>query len=242
MSNSQLTLTMSSNTLFHFTDKKGLIGILRDGFFKPNYCKVDLNLFFRKDSDRSVESIRYFPMVCFCDIPLSHTKVHMKNYDKYGIGLRKDWGIKKKISPVLYAHNNSEIFIYVGRLFQQVNNNQDNRSHLQGIFSMVKPYKGKLRKNGKEIRFYDEREWRFVPRPPDSISKQIYDNSRKRNMLKTLLPPLEFESASIKCIIVPNYEDISDIMEAARQNKKYGNETESLRSKVISSKMIEEDF
>ncbi len=130
-------------------------------------------------------------MVCFCDIPLSHAKVHMKRYGKYGIGLSKDWGIKNKISPVLYAHNKSEIFIYIAKLFSQVNNNEDNIIHLQGIFSMVKPYKGKLQKNGKEIRFYDEREWRFVPRSSYSISKKIYNNPRKRSKLKSSIPPLE---------------------------------------------------
>ncbi len=221
---------------------ENIIGILKDGF-KPNYRKENLNLILNKDYNRDNPLNIYFPMVCFCDIPLSQAKNHMKNYGNYGIGLSKEWGIEKKISPVLYAHNKSEILQYAGRLYYQVDNkNQDTHTYLHGIFSMTKPYKGKLRRNGKEIRFYDEREWRFVPNNPKIMSEGIFRNANKRNRYYSSLKPLEFAPKNINYIIINKDDDINLIIRELKQSEKYRDEIESLLCKVISAKKIEEDF
>jgi len=231
----------SSNTLFHFTKKiDNVIGILKDGF-KPNYRKENLNLILKKDDNRDSPLNIYFPMVCFCDIPLSQAKNHMKNYGNYGIGLSKDWGIEKKISPVLYAHNNSEILSYAAQLYDQVDNkNQETHTYIHGIFSMTKPYKETLRKNGKEIRFYDEREWRFVPNNPKIMAEETFRNARMRN--RYYVSPLEFDPTNIKYIIIDKDDDRNLIIRELKHNEKYKDDIESLISKIISAKMIEEDF
>jgi len=47
------------------------------------------------------------PMVCFCDIPLSQLVSHIDTYGKYGLGMSKEWGIKKGLNPVIYFNKNS---------------------------------------------------------------------------------------------------------------------------------------
>lgn len=53
----------------------------------------------------------YTPMISFCDLTvmqLSKDSDHLENFGKYGIGLTKDWGIEKRVSPVIYAHEKSQ--------------------------------------------------------------------------------------------------------------------------------------
>lgn len=49
-------------------------------------------------------------MVCFCDIPLSEINLHTKKFGKYGIGVSKEWAGKQNITPVVYAHYESDFY------------------------------------------------------------------------------------------------------------------------------------
>jgi hypothetical protein len=72
-----------SHTLFHFTKNVEFVkNILLDGFW-PRYCLEDLSWY--------VFDVGYvaFPMVCFCDIPLSRINEHVGFYGEYGIGVTK---------------------------------------------------------------------------------------------------------------------------------------------------------
>lgn len=96
---------LSANTLFHFTPNfNWLTGILETGFI-PRLSKE----FYDNNNilGRSVEGT-YVPMVCFCDIPVSHLRNHIGFYGQYGIGLDKGWGIEKGLSPVFYLTENSQ--------------------------------------------------------------------------------------------------------------------------------------
>lgn len=75
MSNNQLTI--SSNTLFHFTKNiENVINILKNGF-RPHFCVEDLNII--APDLGSIDELEFaIPMVCFCDIPLSQARVHME--------------------------------------------------------------------------------------------------------------------------------------------------------------------
>lgn len=248
----------SSNTLFHFTKDnpkhpgiKNIISILKTGF-EPRRCKEDYNFIFSEPQPKE-NLIRYIPMVCFCDIPLSRAKIHMENYSNYGIGLKKKWGIENRISPVLYIppiqkktplddfHKS-----FFGRIAQILKMNKEldkyDNKNLFGILNMVKPCKGKLRKNGKDICFYDEREWRFLPDVPFN---DLYKNRRKYYKKENFKnePNLEFKSSDIKYIIVSQKDEISRIRNEIKQIDKYSpDEKESLCCKLISAKAIEEDF
>lgn len=273
MSNNQSTI--SSKTLFHFTPKiENVIDILENEF-RPHFCLEDLNIItpdlgFREELEFAI------PMVCFCDIPLSQAKVHMETYGKYGIGLSKEWGKLNKICPVLYVHENSAIPFGVRKMLEKgvdlflmdnvhVDMPLTNIEYIAKIVgeidriqSFIKPYEGRLWRNGKyipdiigKIRFYDEREWRFVPELPEDISssrltKAEFIDEKKKNSANEKLREncvLKFEPLDIKYIIVDKENEIIDIIKEIEGIEKYDdNQKKLLFSRVISSEQILEDF
>ena len=93
----------SANELFHFTKKYDSIKSILNDKFKPFFCVEDSSYMF----EESRNMIIAYPMVCFCDIPLERILVHRGLYGDYGIGLKKEWGIKNLLSIVNYTHNKS---------------------------------------------------------------------------------------------------------------------------------------
>ncbi|MFU0923178.1 abortive infection system antitoxin AbiGi family protein [Kluyvera sichuanensis] len=81
-----------SETLFHFTKSSDTLEIILKNGFWPRYCLEDIRWLEFTD----VEYVSY-PMVCFCDIPLSRISEHVSFYGSFGLGVSKDWA-KKKIN------------------------------------------------------------------------------------------------------------------------------------------------
>ncbi len=94
--------TISVNTLFHFT--KGIrrvYDILAKGY-RANYCSERVPLqFFERTEQLAI------PMVCFCDLPLSLIKNHIRRYGGFGMGLDKEWGFDNGISSISYIQPNA---------------------------------------------------------------------------------------------------------------------------------------
>jgi len=96
-----MDINLSAKTLFHFTTKKDvLLNILKHGLY-PRYSLENYTPLIKGESEIAI------PMVSFCDIPLSQIKRHTDTYGKYCIGLSKEWGMKNKINPVIYAYTES---------------------------------------------------------------------------------------------------------------------------------------
>nr|WP_298390483.1 abortive infection system antitoxin AbiGi family protein [Hydrotalea sp.] len=137
-------------------------------------------------------------MVCFCDLLFSQIKDHIDFYGDYGIGLRKkEWGLKKGVNPITYVPQKSLSAYHIQSISTEISNKLKNitdrkaiRKQLQNFYKYVKPYDGlvKNRKNRKnEYRiFYEEREWRFVPKnfPVLAIKEGLIQNSCKEQMQK----------------------------------------------------------
>ncbi len=273
MSNNQSTI--SSNTLFHFTPKiENVINILENEF-RPHFCLEDLNII-TSDLGFRDELVFAIPMVCFCDIPLSQVKVHMETYGKYGIGLSKEWGKQNQISPMLYAYENSAITFGARKMLEKViefflngNVHFENTpvniitnikyiakvvDELEWIESFIKPYEGKLWRDGKyssdKIRFYNEREWRFVPKLPEEFSphrltKAEYLDEKKKDSANEKLREnciLKFKPSDIKYIIVKKDDEIISIINEIKLSKYDDDQKKLLYSRVISSEQILEDF
>jgi Putative abortive phage resistance protein AbiGi, antitoxin len=172
--------TVSSNTLFHITPKRKFLLNILENNFRPRYCTEDFSPLEPKHLN-----INYtFPMTCFCDIPLSLISKHFKFYGNYGIGLTKDWGKRNRLNPVLYLHKDSYLWKEIEKnsygvlkymeKFQSEFQNGKNPDPpdfdlMRGKFVFqffIKPYEGEFKHNNKvynNVRFYDEREWRFYP-------------------------------------------------------------------------------
>jgi hypothetical protein len=163
---------ISSNTLFHFTNSAdSLISIIKNGFY-PKFCLEEISVYsVLKDENKEIAS----PMTCFCDLPLSQIDKHLDFYGKYGIGMSIEWGKSNGLSPILYVHDNSNILNLIKQLGKRVYNVEplDESSNLYDnafveiieLCSYLKPYKGKMWRTNKyeSKKFYDEREWRYIP-------------------------------------------------------------------------------
>ena len=163
---------ISSNSLFHFVNRlEWLIDILENGF-KARYC---LEIFPKVDIPLAI------PVKFFCDIPLGLIKKHISRYGKYGIGITKSFAKSKGITPVIYVHEKSKILARVAHALK------DQDDELAKFIPYFKRYsekiQGGLNKNTR--RYYDEREWRYVPSSADFINlKGINSIKDKERELK----------------------------------------------------------
>jgi|LSQX01.2.fsa_nt_gb hypothetical protein len=250
-------MVISSNTLFHFTKSmEDLVGILENCFI-PRYCLENYsNLFHEAYKEFEIA----FPMTCFCDLPLSQLHEHLNFYGGYGIGLKKEWGIDRKINPVLYMHQNSAFADYIGTLINVIkdagNANKKAWQYMMNIMRHIKLYEGYVSIDDKTTykRFYDEREWRWVPFLTDndcdevlSLTKEEFNTGDKRSKADFNLSKrskLEFSPEDIKYIIVSSDNEIIELLNkiGSLESRYNENDTRLICTKIMCSDQIKTDF
>lgn len=250
---------LSPSSLFHFTPHlKNLLGIL-DNTFYPRYCYERFDLL---DNDEQPFVDDAFPMVCFCDIPLSQLMSHINTYGKYGLGMSKEWGIREGLNPVIYFNKNSRL---AKRLSIITNNtlwrDDPTAQAFHEAMLYFKPYEGTLYRDGRSlrenVRFYDEHEWRYIPdrsiminnNIQTSMQAHIYRNTEElanaNRKLETDETKLSFNADDIKYVIINGENQINKMVDALRQIKgdRYDSGTiDRLTSRIITAKQIQDDF
>ncbi|MEI6822848.1 MAG: abortive infection system antitoxin AbiGi family protein [Bacteroidota bacterium] len=250
---------ISSNALFHFTDKmENISSILKNGFY-PKYSREKVKI----NKNKGVLD-RAIPMVCFCDIPLSQVTIHTKTYGEYGIGLKKEWALKKELNPILYLYENSYFARSINLIRDKVKNSNTDTDDNLGIIKEkvaeilrnIKNYKGKNYKqdcnlSNKSVIFYNEREWRYLPPYKNKevkfwITKKELDANPKKieeENEKIIKYPLKFNPSDIRYIIVKNESDISLMIQSIKEiYKSKPKMIEVLLTRIITIKQIREDF
>ena len=245
-------MTISANTLFHFTSRYDtLIKILQSRFF-PRLC-LERGLWYPGNRKWAI------PMVCFCDIPLSNIAEHTKKYGNYAIGIKKTWAIEQGVTPILYVHDKSSFIGHgLDALIWSLELSKKDSEHLSerltrvmSMFFMMKPYEGYQVRDGerKKIRFYDEREWRFIPPiigDQNILTEEQFHNITEREKLNSFYEQygVNFNPDAINYIIVEKEEEIVPLiheLHAIKGNFSY-NSVELLSSRIISMDRIREDF
>lgn len=264
---------ISSNTLFHFTSSSDHIRSILEDEFRPHFSLEDLSCVEPPEFKLAI------PMVCFCDIPLSQTRSHMRHYGSYGIGMSKSWGMENGVSPILYTYQGSpltaNLHYCTGWAFKQYKDLESSPygsltkmvlkdeflQHWQRLLRVVcflKPYEGILQRPGRpseKVRFYDEREWRFVPELEGDLLDYIlfedeYNNSTDRSKADQRIEPtrISFEPDDVKYILVSHNDEILPMIELIEKIKgpryegNQGNPIKLLSSKIICADNIAEDF
>ncbi len=199
------------------------------------------------------------PMVSFCDIPLSSSGQHFNAYGRYGLGLTKEWAVRNGINPVLYIDNNS---LFARSVFELIKCRRDKDSNLTEeqkslilqIKSYAKNYSGTLKRESADLvnyKFYDEREWRLIPKSDDingakfSISLNAYEKNKEKYNSKISDCRIRFSVNDISYIIVNKTQEIPDIIKFLRHeydNKCSAKELDILFSKVHSTEQIIADY
>ncbi len=285
-------MTLSSNSVFHFTTSIDVIkNILSDKFY-GSYCKEVLH---HKNEVVST----FIPMICFCDIRLE-TVAKLPAYGKYGIGLSKEWAIRNKLNPVFYLEKESFVAeSFTASLFGayasvKIDGNEVNtishkveeikrlprpenvkeamlanlRKRLNVlslkakalehiIYSMyyTKHYQADLeRDNGviKNYRFYDEREWRYMPQFQCAVcelkrTEQEYIAWRATREHKPLLNEvqLSFLFSDIEHIIVEKTSEIPEMINFIKglsEDKCNADIKDNLLTNITSFEKIENDY
>lgn len=167
----QIRQNLSSTTLFNFTDTyEHLISNLTNGFYCGDvYEKLPFST-----------GVGYkAPMVCFCDIPLGSVKQHLIWYGNYGIGIKRDFARTHFVNPVWYIHKDNPI---IGEMYKSTNHEELRMSKILPYLKQVSGRQVPFNANKSKIKkFYDEREWRFIPRDSKYVAELVKGRSHEEN-------------------------------------------------------------
>lgn len=227
-------MSLSSNSLIHFTKNKSTLKGILETDFKIKYCIETVDT-------KSHKYIAAVPMVSFCDIPLSEIKNHIKKYGSYGLGLKKEWAIKNGLNPVLYLESGSnladhtlDILYDVVLKDTKVKDLDSAALALADIFRYIKNYQGELIRNGNlidsEYRYSDEREWRFCPEKNVLKDNEYliddhddYKTHKEKYNSKISHLRLKFSPDDISYVIIKNDSEITEFVRylETTKGKKY---------------------
>jgi hypothetical protein len=126
---------------------------------------------------------------------------------------------------VLYTHRTARTRQPVLRLTAKAAKANDKRAatDLELLAAYTKPFEGPAWRNNrvqKKVRFYDEREWRYVPvvrgDEPLFLEREDYDNTAKRNRLHKRFKKqnaLPIHPDDVQYLIVPYDKDEKNVLE-----------------------------
>jgi hypothetical protein len=216
---------ISSNVLFHFTSSMDHLKSILENGIQPRYClEYSLDKDDRRSAHQNRPPLRAIPMVCFCDLPLSLIRKHLKEYGRFGIGLDKTWGTRNGVSPVIYTHGRSKTRPSLSRLTSIASPATEKVSRdLNYLAAYTKPFQGPAWRKGRakhRIRFYDEREWRYVPaiqgKHPLFLDRSDFDDEAMRRTLHTHLKKehaLSITPHAVQYLIIPYDKSEKGVLE-----------------------------
>lgn len=257
---------VSANYLCNFMPEISYLKTdIKDMSLKPRYFKEDIQYLGINDLD--IPKSLVYPMLCFCDIPLSKVSVHMKGTDQYtgygdyGIALRKEFCESQDIQPVMYLNPESRLAEDIAaalRSFMKADPDSDQNVHLMADFltselMYTKPIQGFMQrdedKDPEERLFKDECEWRYIPKIPESSDLPLYIDEKiaskmVRNKYSDALNSIDetnfhFTVDDIVYIIV---KDESSALEMMRSIKQLRKRSLDEKDKLISKIEIAENF
>jgi len=247
-------MSLSANTLIHFTDNKEKLKSILQENFRIFMCKENIFL-------GGMPGNIYAPMVSFCDIPLSEIKEHISKYGSYGLGMTKEWGMRKGLNPVLYVAQNSTLsesyrqaLVHFIKTDDGVNYWSNEQKALADIVRYLKNYEADLTRCGKttiNYRFSDEREWRYVPPYTEKcemvLTAEDYEVPENKSAADASLIDfrLEFEPNDIKYIIINDDSEIGEFVDHLRRvkGKNYTlHDIERLTTRILTTEQIKSDM
>jgi hypothetical protein len=202
-------------------------------------------------------------MTSFCDLTimqLSTDSIHRKSFGEFGIGLKKDWGTRNGVSPVMYVHKESQQtkrLYWLIKSLKELHRKEKDADKIEAIaqemidsFKYIKPYSGfwqKAKRKTKRIVYYNEREWRYSPLLNEHpiLSAVIKENKTEIEKLNKILREkvVKFEVNDVKFIVVKSKKDIPVFTKAIHDMPLIDIEQKNqLITKIISFEEIREDF
>jgi hypothetical protein len=239
-----------TKTLFHFTSSLDtLLRILREGFW-PQFCLEDV----RWLEDGKTQWMAW-PMVSFCDIPISRLHEHTEFYGCYGIGVYREPWESTGLNPVLYVSPDSTVRKFLREVVLDSKKIDNDRMKTAAMVMMAycKPMRGRVHGIEKEKDFYSECEWRFIPSietcPEKSKfflnEKEFHDdrlleranNDRRQGQM------LQFQPDDVRYIAVKSRDEVHKVVQFINTELKHpDHERDLLITRIIALDEISSDL
>lgn len=212
---------MKNQIIIHITGTLEVLkSILHSRSLKLSYSKEDFCI------GKSKISSAAHPMVCFCECNRSELTNRTITYGRYGVAFSTDWGLRKRVSPILYIDDNSLAAKGLGKLLKARQNKETSKlpANLRLPIMEIKCFTKNLRGYNSYLRkdnfdFKSENEWRYVPRISDiggnliSQNQNTYIRNQDFYNQKIEQYPLKFNYSDIENIFVSKIEEIRLIAE-----------------------------
>ncbi len=114
----------------------------------------------------------------------------MSKYGKYGIGVTKSWAKKHKITPVLYTTDQNDICDKLSKFIKNLENDKVSTSSKMPFEECLLYRTKRVTANdieaqyyntAKRPKFYNEREWRYIPDITEQVHLVLYTSPKKKN-------------------------------------------------------------
>ncbi|WP_376902283.1 abortive infection system antitoxin AbiGi family protein [Aeromonas veronii] len=205
--------------IIHFTNKLDyLIDILNSGGFKLAYCGEIFNV-----NGRRISSAAH-PMVCFSGYSENDLKNRNVTYGRYGIQMKQSWVQSKKVTPVLYVDESSQVALSLGKLLKARQGREQFKlpDELRLPIIQLKCFTKNARGYNSYFKihnfpFHEENEWRFVPTIAElkdaklSQNLSTYMKSKVKHQLDLSGHKLDFSLDDIELIYVQHEYEIHQI-------------------------------
>ena len=232
---------LSTNELFHFTKFENLKLIIKSKAFLPRY---NLEFTLLSTNFKSRAALLPVAMVCFCDIPYGLSKNHRERYGNHGIALTEEWKLRKGLNPIFYIQSESYLANVLADLtnitdrFIPIINKSNNDIEIVKTLNDIGidltfftyflkqfenkktikiDYEGKVRVF-EQRKFYDEREWRYIPFEAmrnDELFITIWDYDNPNNLKEAHKRlenyKLQFDINDIKYLIVNSINEKEEL-------------------------------
>ena len=244
-------MTPRSRTLFHFTKSLDTLKFILANGFWPRYCAEDTRWHGQIDAQTVA-----FPMVCFCDIPLSRISDHVNFYGQYGLGMTREWATANGLNPILYLAGENNLMAELRKLNQHANllakdKQAPAKETFRYLYANTKPVSGVMIVDGAPVEkdFYLESEWRHVPKHDDIeayLRHTIFSNTDRLNQENEKTSRhcrLRFTPRDVKYIFVRADADIPEIINFIQTKlDRYPHvDTKVLMSRVTSLESLQGD-
>lgn len=271
-------MNITANTLFHFTDSRKNIENILETRFHPTYCKETIQ-FEAVIEDFYFPMVSFCDIPLF--LSKNHIGKYgnygigmskqwgIKNRLNPVLYIEDNSSIAQEINE---SYNNlKELTDELQALVDKIKNDKDNPLYKNilstiekvlpysnfsfRLIQFVKNYQGDLVRKNKTInnyRFYDEREWRFIPKLSDesikwNLKEDEFAKYRGSGSQKPLLSnvTLDFSASDIKFLIVKSESDIPKLMRrisSIDNLARNADEIDVLFTKILTVEQLTYDF
>jgi hypothetical protein len=170
-----------------------LINILKNGF---EMGKGKEEIF---DLDGKILET-FISRVCFTEIKLSLARKHAQRYGSLGLGVDRDFVLKRYGNPVFYIKSgNSNVAVNANKVLEFLKKQDNTGEILLEYRTLLAYFKNMNDRGSNDLRYYDELEWRIthLNRLEDEGRLSVVDRPNHLYLLK-------LKPADVKVLVFPD--------------------------------------